>query len=131
MLWAFIALLTRRSSFGTHAVEIAVAVGGALLAVTILVPGAPLILALLGVVLLLAGATASALLAAAAGRPFAARLGIATALFVAAVGYVAWNDINANGWSGSATQQALVKTAVGLAIVLLGAFVAQARPSKE
>ena len=131
MLWAFIALLTRRSSFGTHAVEIAVAVGGALLAVTILVPGAPLILALLGVFGLLAGATASALLAAAAGRRFAARLGIATALFVAAVGYVAWNDINANGWSGSATQQALVKTAVGLAIVLLGAFVAQARPSKE
>ena len=53
------------------------------------------------------------------------------AAFVAAVVYVAWNDIAANGWSESATQQALVKAAVGLGIVFLGAFVARAQPSKD
>jgi hypothetical protein len=42
LVWAMVSYLTRGSVIGTRAVELVVAVGGALLAVTLLVPGVPI-----------------------------------------------------------------------------------------
>jgi patatin-related protein len=130
MLWTMVSLLTRPSNFGTHVVQIGVAVGGVLLAVTLLVPGVPLGLTLVGALLLFAGVTAASLLTP-GGRWFAARVSVAAVLVAVALGYVVWSDVHDHGWSDSAMPQTLIKVAVGLGIVLLGAFVAQARPSKE
>ena len=62
IVWAMVTLLTRRSHFGTRVVELAVAAGGVLIAVAVFVPAMPLAFTLAGVLLLLAGLTAGALL---------------------------------------------------------------------
>ena len=62
IVWAMVTLLTRGSHFGTRVVELAVAAGGVLIAVAVFVPAMPLAFTLAGVLLLLAGLTAGALL---------------------------------------------------------------------
>jgi patatin-related protein len=121
-VWAMIHFLTMDSRFGTHAVEIALAAGGVLLALTILVPGIPLGLTLLGAVLLLAGLTTAALLTPGA-KGVGRRLLVATVVVAAALaGFLWWdwrrNHANAVGWT------LLIKVGVALLIIFLGWWVA-------
>lgn len=129
MIWTMVSLLTRRSRFGAHVVEMAVAVGGALLAVTLLVPGVPLALTLVGALLVLAGVTTASLFVREA-RGVGRRVAVACAGGALVLGFLVAMDIRQNHWSDSATRDALLKGAVGVGIVLFGSFVATARPSK-
>lgn len=130
LVWTMVSYLTRGSVFGARVVELAVAIGGALLAVTLLVPAVPLGLTLAGVLLLFSGVTAAALRTP-GGSWFGARLGVATLLAATALGYVIWSDIAVHGWAESTTLPTLIKGGVGLVIVLLGSWIARARPSKK
>lgn len=127
-VWAMVALLTRRSAMGTRAVEIAVAAGAVLLAVSLLVPAVPIALALLAVLLLLAGFSAAALLSPRT-RPVGLRLVAAALVVLLALGGVLWWDWYRNGtaliWSLS------IKLGVTLLIVLLGWWVARAQPRRS
>ncbi|WP_328418412.1 patatin-like protein [Micromonospora sp. NBC_00389] len=127
-VWAMVALLTRRSAMGTHAVEMAVAAGAVLLAVSLLVPAVPVALTLLAVLLLLAGFSAAALLSPRT-RPVGLRLVAAALVVLLALGGILWWDWSRNGkaliWSLS------IKLGVTLLIVLLGWWVARARPRQS
>ncbi|MFG3577869.1 patatin-like protein [Micromonospora chersina] len=126
-VWAMVALLTRRSAMGTHAVEIAVAAGAVLLAVSLLVPAVPVALTLLAVLLLLAGFSAAGLLSPRT-RPVGLRLVAAALVVLLALGGILWWDWSRNGtaliWSLS------IKLGVTLLIVLLGWWVARAQPRR-
>ncbi|MFE5581739.1 patatin-like protein [Kitasatospora sp. NPDC056531] len=61
-VWGMVTFLTRRSWFAANAVNLALAVGGVLLASALFVPGLPTAFPVAGAFLLLAGASASALL---------------------------------------------------------------------
>jgi patatin-related protein len=129
-VWAMVHFLTMDSRFGTRVVEIALAVGGVLLAITILVPGIPLGLTLLGVVLLLAGLTTAALLTPGA-KGVGGRLLAATVLVAAALGGFLWWDWKRNHWN-AVGWTLLLKVGVALLIVLLGWWVARAqRPARR
>lgn len=130
MVWTMVSYLTRGSFFGTRVVELAVAIGGALLAITLLVPAVPLGVTLAGVLLLVSGVTAAALRTP-GGSWFGARLGVVTVLFGVCMGFFIRNDIQEKSWAKSDTQQGLVKGGVGLVIVLLGWWIAQSRPTKK
>ena len=129
LVWTMVSYLTRGSVFGTRVVELAVAIGGALLAVTLLVPGIPLGLTLAGVLLLFSGVTAAALRTP-GGSWFGARLGVATLLAATAMGYVLWSDTQVPAQTDGDALPTLIKAAVGLVIVLLGSWIARSRPSK-
>jgi len=62
-LWVFVGLLSRRSSFGRHAVLMATSAGLVLTALGFVVPGIPVALTLVGVLATLAGVSAAALYA--------------------------------------------------------------------
>ena len=130
LVWTMVSYLTRGSVFGTRIVELAVAIGGALLAVTLLVPAVPLGLTLAGVLLLFSGVTAAALRTP-GGSWFGARLGAAALLAATCLGYVMWSDIHVNGWAKSDSLPTLIRGGVGLVIVLLGWWIARSRPSKK
>jgi patatin-related protein len=130
IVWTMVSYLTRGSFFGTRAVELAVAIGGTLLATTLLVPAVPLGVTLAGVLLLFSGVTAAALRTP-GGSWFGARLGVVTALFAVCVGFFIRNDIQEKGWAKSDTQQTLVKGGVVLVVVLLGWWIAQSRPTRK
>lgn len=124
-VWAMIHFLAL-GRFGTRAVEIALAAGGVLLAVTILVPGIPLGLTLFGVLLLLAGLTAAALQTPPGSRAVGRRLLAATVLVAVALAAYLWWDFQRNG-SNAVAWTLLAKVAVALVIVLLGLWIAQAQ----
>jgi patatin-related protein len=126
LVWAMVSYLTRGSVIGTRAVELVVAVGGALLAVTLLVPGVPIGLTLVGMITLLAGFTAAALRAK-DGAWFGARVAAAVVLLAAWLAYLIWRDVDVNGWNHSTTLSSLIKGGVGLVIVLLGSWIARTR----
>jgi patatin-related protein len=129
-VWAMIHFLAL-GRFGTRAVEIALAAGGVLLAVTILVPGIPLGLTLFGVLLLLAGLTAAALQTPPGSRAVGRRLLAATVLVAVALAAYLWWDFQRNG-SNAVAWTLLAKVAVALVIVLLGLWIAQAqRPAGQ
>lgn len=130
LVWTMVSYLTRGSAFGTRIFELAVAIGGSLLALSLLVPGVPLALTLAGVLLLFAGITAAALRTP-DGRWFGIRLAVAALLVAAWLAYVIWRDIHVHHWSGSTTLPTLIKAGVGVVIVLLGSFVAQSQPTKK
>jgi patatin-related protein len=125
-VWAMVALLTGRSRFGARVVELVVAAGGVLFAAAIFVPAMPLGFTLTGLLLLLAGASAAALLTREA-RAVGVRLA-GVSLLAAAVlsGYVYW-DWTRHGLS-SAIWSLMVKVFVGVLVVLVGWWVAKARP---
>jgi hypothetical protein len=125
-VWAMVTFLTRRGRFGPRVVELAVAAGGVLLAAAIFVPAMPLAFTLAGVLLLLAGVSAGALLTDQA-RGVGWRLGVCALLVAAALaGYVYW-DWTRNGLSGS-VWSLLVKVGIGVLVVLLGWWIARAQP---
>jgi hypothetical protein len=125
-VWAMVAFMTSPNRFGRRAVELAVAAGGSLLALAILVPAMPLALILAGVLLVVAGVSAAALRtdpAKGVGR----RLSVVGLIVAAALGgYLYW-DWRANGL-GASVIGALVKIGVFLLIVLLGLWISTARP---
>jgi hypothetical protein len=94
--------------------------------VTLLVPGIPLVFTLAGVLLLLAGVTAAALLTPPGGwlglRALAATLVVAVALVA-----LVWNG---GDWNKSAVLATLAKALVGVLVIVLGAFVARVKPSR-
>lgn len=128
-VWAMVNLLTRKSHFGARAVELAVAAGGVLIAVAIFVPGMPLGFTLAGVLLLLAGLSAAALLTK-SSRGLGRRLLVAAALIAAALGGYAYCDYTRNG-SASAVWSLAIKAGVGILVVLLGWWLAQVRPARR
>jgi hypothetical protein len=129
-VWAMIHFLTMDSRFGTRAVEIALAAGGVLLAITILVPGIPLGLTLLGAVLLLAGLTTAALLTPGA-KGIGGRLLVATVLVVGALAGFLWWDWRRNHWN-AVGWTLLLKVGVALLIIFLGWWVARTqRPERR
>ena len=77
-------------------VELAVAAGGVLIAVAVFVPAMPLAFTLAGVLLLLAGLTAGALLTRQA-RGVGWRLAVAAVLVAAVFGWYAYWDYTRNG----------------------------------
>lgn len=127
MVWAMVSYLTRGSEFGTRVVNLAIAGGGTLLAVTIFVPSVPIGLTLAGVTLILAGMSAAALLTRGA-RGLGLRLVVAALLVGGAFGYLVWRGVHEHGVKGDVVT-VLVKVGIGALIVLLGWFVATARPS--
>ena len=141
MVWAMVGFLTRGSGFSTRIVELALATGGVLVAVTILVPGMPLALILSGVTILLAGITAAALLdrgapvpAGSARRRYPARgvgwrvAGAVLILCLALGGYL-WREWVLHG--PSALWNPLIKIGVTVLVVLLGWWVARVRPTRQ
>ncbi len=128
-VWAMVALLTRRSAMGTHAVEIAVAAGAVLLAVSLLVPAVPVALTLLAVLLLLAGFSAAALLSPRT-RPVGLRLVAAALVVLLALGGILWWDWSRNG-SAALIWSLTIKLGVSVLIVLLGWWVARAQPRRS
>ncbi len=134
IVWAMVTFLSRGSHFGLHAVELALAAGGVLLAITLLVPGVPLALTLAGVLLLLAGLTAAALRTPNGGRSVGRRLLLPAVVVLIALALLIYRDIVSNGWSHAVTWTLLIKAGVGLLVALLGLWVARAAdaaPSKS
>lgn len=151
-VWALIHFLTLRSNFGRRVVELVLAMGGVLLAVTIVVPGVPLGLTFAGVVLLFAGLTAAALrppdveatkdggsTKATGWRRLRIALRITTltrrlfALFVLSaivLGVYIARDVALHGWA-STTWTLVLKTLVVVVVALAGLWVAGAqRPGR-
>ncbi len=128
-VWAMVALLTRSSGVGTRAVEIALASGGVLLTVALLVPTVPIGLTLIGVLLLLAGFTSAALLSPET-RPVGRRLAAATLVVLLALAGYLWWDWSRNG-SAELAQSLSIKLGVVLLVVLLGWWVAGAKPRRS
>jgi len=125
-VWTMVTLLTRKSHFGPRVVELAVAAGAVLLAVAIFVPAMPLAFTLAGVLLLLAGVSAGGLLTEEA-RGVGWRLGLCALVVAIALGaYVVW-DWTHNGLSGT-IWNLLIKIGIGILVVLVGWYVARARP---
>ncbi|MCW3820444.1 patatin-like protein [Micromonospora sp. DR5-3] len=125
-VWAMVAMLTRGSAVGTHAVEIAVAAGGVLLAVTLLVPAVPIALTLLAVLLLLAGFSSAALLSPRT-RPVGVRLAAAALVVLLTLAGILWWDWSRSG-SAALVWSLSIKLGVSVLIVLLGWWVARAQP---
>jgi hypothetical protein len=127
IVWAMVTLLTRKSHFGTRVVELAVAAGGVLIAVAVFVPAMPLAFTLAGVLLLLAGLTAGALLTR-QSRGIGWRLAVAAVLVAAVFGWYAYWDYSRNG-TASTVWNLVIKAGVGILIVVLGWWLAQAKPT--
>jgi patatin-related protein len=127
VVWAMIRFATLKSGFAANAVSLAVAGGAVLLAVTMVVPGIPVGLTMLGVLLILAGATTSALRQK-ESRKVGLRLGAAAALALAALAALLWYDWSHNR-SSSIAWGVLIKLGVALGVVLLGWWVARVKPS--
>jgi patatin-related protein len=126
MVWAMVAFMTSPSKFGRRAVELAVAAGGSMLALAILVPAIPLAIILTGVLLVVAGVSAAALRSDRA-KGVGRRLGVVGLIVAASLGgYLYW-DWRANGLAAGFVG-ALAKIGVFLLIVLLGWWISTARP---
>lgn len=128
MVWLLVSYLTRGSAFGRHVVTVVAAAGGALLAVTILVPGVPIGLTLTGAGFLLAAMAASALVTPGA-TGVAWRLGVILALVLAGIGWFVYRDVAQHGFTGDVVTLT-VKIGVAALIVVLGWFIATAGPPR-
>ncbi|MFB7668263.1 patatin-like protein [Kitasatospora sp. NPDC056138] len=122
-VWGMVAFLTRRSRFGTRAVELALAASGVLLACALLVPGLPMAFTLAGVVLLLAGSSAAALWTPGA-RTVGRRLVALVVPVAAGLGYVVWEWVHR---SPKDAESVLIRIGVGLLVVLAGWWVARSQ----
>jgi len=101
---------------------------GVLIAVAVFVPAMPLAFTLAGVLLLLAGLTAGALLTR-QSRGIGWRLAVAAVLVAAVFGWYAYWDYTRNG-SASTVWNLVIKAGVGILIVVLGWWLAQAKPTQ-
>jgi hypothetical protein len=123
VVWGMVLFLTRRSRGGTRVVELAVAVGGVLLACALFVPGLPMAFTLAGVLLLLAGASAAALLTRGV-RGVGGRLAVLAVLVAAALGYLTWEWVHR---SRVDAESVLIRIGVGTLVVLAGWWVARSQ----
>ena len=121
MVWVMVTYLTRGSVIGARIVQLGVAVGGVLLAVAVAVPGVPSALTAIGVLLLLAAASASALLTRHAFW-MGVRLALAALLVLAVTGYPLVQKLRHDGYTGEVSS-VVDKVLVGVGIVLLGWFI--------
>lgn len=131
LLWVLVQHLSARSSWGTNAVALAVGLGGALIALGLVVPGLPPGVPLLGAILVLAAATASALSARSLFKaPPWVRLGLALliVLLTATGAFIldAWGD---DGWQdvGDAAVSVFAKAVVVVLVLGLGLWLGGAR----
>jgi patatin-related protein len=125
IVWAMVLFLTTKGNLAKRIVDVAIAVGGTLVATAILVPNVPLGLILAGVLLILAGATSAAILAPDRGaRVVGFRLLIGTVVAGAAIFLYSWRT-----WHhpGSQDWEPFAKFGIAVLIILLGLFVAKAR----
>jgi patatin-related protein len=132
VLWTMVSLVTGGSRVGAALVRLAVAIGGALLALALVVPGVPLAVPLVGVLLVLAGASAAGLLQP-HHRGIGARLlapAVAVALALAVLAVLAVRDARDKG-PDALVWGALAKVAVVLLVVAVGAWVARVRKRPE
>lgn len=129
MVWVLVSYLTRKSNFGQQVVSVVAAAGGALLAVTILVPGVPIGLTLAGAALLLAATSATALLTPGA-KGVAWRLLILLALVLGGIAWFVYRDIDDHGFKGDVVTLT-IKIGVTALIIVLGWFIATAKPSQD
>lgn len=127
-VWAMIMFLTSRDRFGKRIVQLAVAAGGSLLALAILVPAMPLALILAGIFLLVAGVSAAAALTP-AGKGVGWRLGVAGIVVLAALSWYLYREWHTDGFT--AVLGVLVKIGVFLLIVILGWWISTARPRRR
>lgn len=137
LVWLLTGTLTSRSRFGTHAVSVAVGAGGALLALALLVPGLPAVVPLVGAVVVLAAASASALARRTAiDAPPWIRLGLA--LLVAVIALLGYLVLTARGREAEEGQHLLEqmwdvvsgglgKVAIAAAVIGLGWWLAGAK----
>jgi patatin-related protein len=121
-VWAMVHFHTRADKFGNRVVQLALATGGVMLAVSLFVPAMPVAFTLAGVLVLLAGWSAAALLTREARR-VGLRLAVATAVVVLAfAGYIWWERPD---YDPDALRNLAVKLGIGLLIVLLGWWIYQ------
>jgi hypothetical protein len=121
VLWASVFLATSPGSVGPRLVALTVTLGSAAVAVSLVAPGLPVLIMLLGVLLVLVGVTTGALLIP-RGRPVGLRLVPPAALTAVTVGAMAWAE------RGVLNPGLLVKLGVVVLVVLLGAYVGRVRP---
>jgi patatin-related protein len=132
VLWTMVTLLTSKSRIGAALVRFTVAIGAALLALALVVPGVPLAFTLIGVLLVLAGASAAGLLQKDT-RNIGARLilpSVAVAITLGVLLALAIRDIKDKG-ADVVIWPAVIKTLVVVLVVLLGAWVARVRKHPE
>lgn len=131
LVWVLVSRLTTRSNNGPNLLGLVVGVGAALVALTLVMPGVPIAVTLVGAGLLLAATTASALtqrsqLGWGLGRRTAVACG---AVLLAAAVALGWDLAR----DGVVVRDALLRMAgrvlVVVSVVLLGWFVARARPA--
>ncbi|MBF6047255.1 patatin-like protein [Streptomyces sp. NRRL B-1677] len=122
-VWAMVRFLTRPDNFGNRVVQLTVAAGAVLLAVSLFVPGLPVVFTLAGVLLLLAGWSAAALLTRETRR-VGRRLALVTGFVVlVAAGYVYTRLHDPHAREG--LWSLAVKLGAALLVVLLGVFLAR------
>ncbi|WP_217560892.1 patatin-like protein [Streptomyces sp. GbtcB6] len=125
-VWAMVTFMTSGSSVGRNAVHLAVAVGGTLLGVSLVVPGMPLALPLLGALLLIAGWSAAALLDRRTKPVGRKLLPLACLALLLVVGYGVW----AWGHDGlSSLLGFLIKAGVVVMAVFIGWWISRAHTS--
>jgi hypothetical protein len=92
MLWVLGNFLARKSHTGRNLTSLVLGVGGALVALAVIVPGIPMMVPLVGVVLILAVASIAALQEGGlAGGPLTGRLvAVAVVTVLAVAGWLAW-----------------------------------------
>lgn len=127
LLWTLVDFLAGRSHVGRALAGMAVGVGGALIAVSLVVPGVPPAVPLTGVVLILATASAIALTRARLGFVrFGLRLVLLLAVALAALAWVVWeaSDRDLDKLRDMATDVGLRVLPV-VAVLLAGWFLAR------
>ncbi|MFD4507045.1 patatin-like protein [Streptomyces sp. NPDC058457] len=124
-VWAMVTFMTKGSGISRNAVHLAVALGGALLGISLVVPAVPLVFPLLGALVLTAGWSAAALLTPDT-RPVGRQL-VTLAVLAAVVlaGYVTW-EVHHDG--ADALLGFLLKAALVVLVILVGWWVARAAP---
>jgi patatin-related protein len=125
LLWVLVNLAAGGGSFARNLTSLAVGVGGALIALALLVPGVPALFPLAGLVLILAAASAAALRhRELGGRRLAARLAVVTVLGLAALAAVVYQRMLSENQGLLETLWQLAVQAIVVALVVgLGWFI--------
>jgi hypothetical protein len=131
LLWTLVNFLAGRSNVGRNLTSLVIGVGGTLIAFAVIVPGVPTVLPLTGVVIVLATATAAALLPdRPRARRLAGRVGWVLLLVVIALAGVVWTIArDAKQTWGQLLLSVLIRLLVVLVVLGVGWFLG--RPRKK
>lgn len=127
LVWMLVSSLTTRSNVSVNLVSLVLGVGGALLALALVVPGIPVGVTLLGAGLVLSAATATALTDRERWGRLGLRIGL-VALIVLTVLAVDWLWLGRDRL-GQALRTGLGGALVVVAVVLAGWWIARAKPA--